>query len=248
MATTSFGRVTPRAVPALPVRLLDKYFYFGMSLLITAVVTYGFSHTVDQNLLHPSIPRPLLLWFHAVVFTGWLGLFIVQSALVRTRNVRIHRKVGWIGAAMGAVMPVLGVSTAVVMARFETYQLHQRGAASFMMVPFFDMACFTSTFWLAVYWRRKPEFHRRLVMIATCSLAAAGFGRFPEFILPHIAFYAGVDALILLGVVRDLIVNHRIHRVYLYVLPTFAVLQFGVMYTIVSGASLWQKIADAIVG
>jgi hypothetical protein len=29
------------------VKLLQNYFYFSMSLLIAAVVTYGFSHTVN---------------------------------------------------------------------------------------------------------------------------------------------------------------------------------------------------------
>lgn len=248
MAATYAGRLNQRTQTALPVRLLEKYFYFGMSLLAAAVVIYGFSHTVEHNLIHPAIPRPLLLWFHAVVFTAWLGLFIVQSALVRTHNVRIHRTVGWFGAGMGAVLPVLGVSIAVVMARFNTYQLHEKDAPAFMLVPLFDMLCFTSTFWLAVYWRKKPEFHRRLVLIATCALTAAGFGRFPEYILPHIVFYAGVDALILLGVVRDLVVNRRIHRVYAYALPIFAVLQFTVIYTIVSSAPWWLKMAHAIVG
>ena len=41
------------------------------------------------------------------------------------------------------------------------------------------MTSFTVLFWLAIYWRKKPEFHRRLVLIATCALTSAGFGRWP---------------------------------------------------------------------
>ena len=33
--------------------LLDKYFYFSMSLLIAAIVVWGFNHTIDANLFHP---------------------------------------------------------------------------------------------------------------------------------------------------------------------------------------------------
>jgi len=54
------------------VSLLDRYFYFGMSWLIVAVVLYGFSFTIGQNLLHPAIPRPPFLSFHAAVFSLWL--------------------------------------------------------------------------------------------------------------------------------------------------------------------------------
>ncbi|MGC1299938.1 MAG: hypothetical protein WA869_33350, partial [Alloacidobacterium sp.] len=44
--------------------LLDRYFYFAMSLLFAAIVVAGFSRTVNQNLFHPAIPRPFILWVH----------------------------------------------------------------------------------------------------------------------------------------------------------------------------------------
>jgi hypothetical protein len=74
--------------------LLDKYFYFSMSLLIAVTVAYGFSRTVDKNLIHPVVPRPFLLYIHAAVFGGWVVFYILQSALVRTRNVGVHRRIG----------------------------------------------------------------------------------------------------------------------------------------------------------
>jgi hypothetical protein len=225
---------------------LDQYFYFFMSLLIPVIVVYGFSHTVGRRLIHPDIPPPFILYVHAAVFSGWVIFFIFQSALVRTHNVRLHRMTGWFGVALGVTMPVLGVSTAITMARFNTLQLHSNDAASFLIVPLFDMTCFTITFALAVYWRKKPEFHRRLILIASCALTAAAFGRFPPQLLPPVVFYAGVDVLILLGVARDLIVNKRIHRVYRYALPAFIAGQIVVMYLTTS--PYWLKMAQAILG
>jgi len=225
-----------------------KYFYLMMSVVITAVVVYGFSHTVGQNLIHPAIPRPFILYVHAAIFTAWLGFFPLQSVLVRTRNVQWHRRIGWFGAAMAATMLVLGVTTAITMARFNSLQLHQTDADFALMIPLFDMLCFGTTFALAVYWRKKPEYHRRLMLIATCALTAAGFGRFPEWLLPGAYFYAGVDVLILFGVVRDLIVDRRIHRVYLFALPLFIAGQTVVTYTYFHHFSYWQKVAHSILG
>jgi hypothetical protein len=240
-----------KTAPSSGVRgIIEKHFYFSMSLLIAMIVVYGFSQTVGQNLLNPAPPRPFLLFLHGAVFSGWVALFIFQSALVRTRNVALRRRTGWVGAAMGVLIPVLGVVISIVMARFDVFQLHQNRAqrAPFTLIPLFDMVCFTSAFWLAVLWRKRPEYHRRLVFIASCSLTAAAFFRFPAALQSHQYFYAGVDGLILLGVARDLIVNHRIHTVYRWALPAFAVCQYGVMHTISSGAQWWAKIADAIVG
>jgi hypothetical protein len=248
MTATYVGRATAKAPRSLAVRLLDKYFYFSMSLLVAAIVVFGFSHTVDQVLVHPAVPKPLLLWIHGGVFSLWVVFFIFQSALVRTGNVRVHRVTGWFGAALGVVIPVLGISTAIGMARFHAHRLHEANAGSFLLVPFLDICCFTSTFWLAVYWRRKPELHRRLVLIATCVLTAAAFGRLPTSMLSPIAFYPCVDVLILLGVARDLVVNRRVHRVYLYALPPIAVVQFAVVYTVTTTPAWWVRIASAVVG
>jgi hypothetical protein len=228
------------------VRLTNTYFYFGMSLLILVVVVIGFSRTVDRNLIHPAIPRPFLLYVHAAIFSGLLFFFILQSALVRTRNVRIHRTLGWFGMGMGGFMPFLGVVTAIVMGRFDTLQLHQTDAELTLIIPLFDMAVFGSAFALAMLWRKRPEYHRRLVLIASCALTAAAFGRLPERILPSAFFYAGVDSLILLGVLRDLIVNRSLHSVYRYALPLIITGQLAVMYILFHSPRLWLAIAHAV--
>ena len=53
--------------------------------------------------------------------------------------------------------------------------MHATGAESFLIVPLFDMFCFTIPFALAILWRQQPEFHRRLILMATCALTAARF-------------------------------------------------------------------------
>lgn len=138
--------------------LLEKYFYFFMSLLIAVVVVYGFSHTVDRKLIHAVPVRPHLLFIHASIFSGWVVFFIVQSALVRTRNVRLHRLVGWFGAALGVAIPILGVSTAITMARFNILHFHSSDEASGLIISFFDMTAFTIPFALAIYWRKSLNF------------------------------------------------------------------------------------------
>jgi hypothetical protein len=228
-------------------RFVDKYFYFTMSLLFGVIVVWGFSRTVNQSLFHAAIPRPLILWFHGAVFSLWIVFFVFQSALVRTRNIRWHRLFGWFGAAFGAAMVPLGTATAVVMGRFDTYRLHQTDAEPFLIIPFFAMAAFGTPFALAIVWRKKSELHRRLLFIATCSLLDAPLDRF-DFLFDHNLSFVCLDLMIGLGVVRDLLVNRRIHRVYLIALPALIVLQALVVVTWRSEASWWVRIAHAIIG
>jgi len=237
------GAIAGRAAKTKRAGLWDNYFYFAMSLLMTAVVVWGFSLTMGPRIIHPKTAPPTILYIHAFVFYGWLAFFIFQSVLVRTHNVRLHRTAGWFGVGLGVVIPVLGISTAITMNRIKVVN-QDPGAAGFMLVPFLDIACFTATFALAIYWRKKPEYHRRLVLIASCALTAAAWGRFP--FIPDPVFYAGVDSLIFLGVVRDWIVNRRVHVVYKYALPAFVVAQTFVMYTVLTNQQYWLKISNAI--
>ena len=226
---------------------LSRYFYFCMSLVIAGLVVWGFSKTVDNNLFHAKPPRPLLLWMHGAAFSTWLVFFISQSALVRVHKVSVHRFLGWFGAALAATMVVLGCTIAVVMTRFDMTVLHQKGVDSFLSIPFWDMAVFGTCMALAILWRKKPEFHRRLVLIATCELVDAGIGRF-DFIFNHNLFYPGLDLLIVAGMVRDLVVDGRIHKVYLCTLPIMIVGQAVTVYLWRANPVWWQGVTHAILG
>src|SRR5580698_137153 len=100
----------------------SQYFYFFMSLLIAATVVYGFSHTIDHNLIHASPLPPFVLYIHAVVFPAWVVFFIVQSALIRSHNVRLHRRLGWFGVALAVAVFILGAWTSASMVRFAIEQ------------------------------------------------------------------------------------------------------------------------------
>jgi hypothetical protein len=208
--------------------LVDRFFYLFFSLLVAAVVVAGFSRTVDQGLFHAAPPRPVLLWIHGAAFAGWVVFFILQSSLVRIRKVSLHRTIGWFGAGLGAVMVSLGVVIAVVMGRFDALVLRQPDPA-FLSVPFFDMIAFGTLVSLAILWRGKPDLHRRLLVLATCSLLDAAFGRF-EYVFNHSLFFVLVDAVMLLGVARDLLVDRRVHKVYVYAIPALVVGQNLAIY------------------
>ena len=216
---------------------LGDWFYFFMSLLIALIVVYGFGQRAEMQLIHPLHPKPMVMWIHSVVFSGWVLFYIAQSALVRARNVRLHRTMGWFGVVLGTLLPILGTITLVVMRRFDLQYSELRKIAPNVTIGLLDLASFTVPFVLAIYWRKKPEVHRRLMLVATCGLTAAAFVRFPSIFHPWPWYHLGVDLLIALAMARDLLVQRRIHAVYLSFLPLLLVAQIAVMSTVVH---LWK--------
>lgn len=226
--------------------LVDKYFYFTMSLLFAAIVVVGFSKTVDQNLFHAAPPRPFLLWVHGAAFSGWVAFYIFQSALVRTHNVKWHRFFGWFGAALGTLMVILGFTISVIMGHFDAVVLKQP-APAFLSIPWWDMVAFGTCLSLAISWRKKPELHRRLLFIATCCLLDAAFGRF-DFIFNHNLYFPCLDLVILLGVGRDLLVNRSIHAVYRYGLPLLFIGQALTVYLYTGSPAWWLGFTKSVLG
>lgn len=242
------ARIEKQASTTNPLKtLLSRYFYLCMSLILAALVISGFGRTVNANLFRANPPRPWLLWIHGTAFSTWVVFFIAQSALVRARKVSVHRLLGWFGAGLAAVMVVLGLTIAVVMTRFDTFVLHQKGVDAFLSIPFGDMIIFGSCMATAIYWRKRPEYHRRLVFIATCQLMDAAIGRF-DFMFNHNLFFPALDCLIVLGMARDWVVDGRVHRVYLYALPAMIVVQSFAIYTWRVNPGWWAGITHAILG
>jgi hypothetical protein len=224
---------------------LGRYFYLCMGLVMAGLVVWGFSRTVDHNLFHGNPPRPLLLWMHGAAFSTWIIFFIAQSVLVRVHKVSVHRSIGLFGAGLATVMVLLGCTVAIVMTRFDMSVLHENDVDSFLSIPFTDMIIFGTCIAAAIYWRKKPEYHRRLIFIATCELMDAALGRF-DFWFNHSIFYAGLDLLIVLGMMRDWVVDGRVHKIYLYALPPMIVLQSFAIYMWRANPVWWQAITRAI--
>jgi hypothetical protein len=233
---------------------LRKNFYVTMAVTIAAVVLYGFSQTFAANLEHPPYPRPWILYVHATVFPLWILLFLTQTMLVQRGNARLHRMVGPFGLALGALLPLVAITTAIVMDRLHAAHGEQPGFfPAFFVVHINDELAFTILVGLAALLRTRYEFHSRLMFVATCILTDAPFSRFPMFQATPFALtlgisYACADALILCGVVRDWLIDRKLQAVYRYALPALVAGQAVTTATFAAAPPWWLAVVHRIIG
>jgi hypothetical protein len=201
-------------------RASPGYFYLVMSLIMLAVVTYGFSRTVGEALIRAHRPDKVLLAAHGAVFYSWMLLFIAQSALIRARKVRLHRLLGWF-AVVDGVLVILGGAWITVHT--------DAPSILFRFIGMVSMLGFGIPFLLAIWWRRRPEIHRRLLLISTAVLTNAAFARFPAFFDPGHLFYVYTDLLIVAAVAHDLLEYRTVHPVYRFGLPILIAAQIAVL-------------------
>ncbi len=85
------------------------------------------------------------------------------------------------------------------------------------------------------------------MLIATCALTAAAFGRMDLIrAVPPLGFYFGVDTLILLGAARDLVVSRRIHTVYMAAIPLLLPMQAAAIFIAGHHSAFWLRFMDSI--
>ena len=192
--------------------LMGRTFHLSLMVFIAALVLYGFSHTVDSEVFNPAQPQPVILYIHAAVFTSWLLLLVVQTALIAVRNPPLHRRLGWLGLGFGVLMVVVGIATTLVMGKVQVQRLGP-DAGIFIYRPIEDIVFFAVAFGLAIYWRGQPDRHRRLIVLAACAVTPPGISRIPG--IHNLSMvYLVTDLLVMTAVLHDLVTTRRLHAVY----------------------------------
>ena len=79
-------------------RRFDSAFFSAMAVVVLVSVLVGFSQT------YFVAPLPnLIVKIHAAVFSLWIFLLIVQTSLVATNRVDVHRRLGLFGFGLSCL-------------------------------------------------------------------------------------------------------------------------------------------------
>ena len=195
----------------------DRLFYTGMSIAIAITVFVGFAPSYYLKDYFGAPPLAPLVHLHGLVFTSWIVLFLVQTVLIARHCVSVHRRLGVAGAWLAALLVVVGLATAVGSAR-RNVATGGTGALAFLATPFGDMLVFAILVTAGILYRRQPETHKRLMLVATIALLSAAISRWPLAIVRTgpVALFLVTDLFVLAGVCYDLASRRRIHPAYVW--------------------------------
>jgi hypothetical protein len=199
-------------------------FYIGVALLMIAIALAGFwprfYGPVSTGAALDPRSSHALIYLHSTLFMGWLFMLLAQAFLARSGYIRVHLKVGPILATYGFAIAAVGTYAGLVLAARRTqfgFTLDQ--AASFAFVTTTDMLVFAGLLSAAVLWRRVPETHKRLMVLATWSLAIVGFNRLLFNNFPVLLEYRWLTMFLMplpaiLGIGYDLAAGRRPHTIW----------------------------------
>jgi hypothetical protein len=229
---------------ALP-RTSKPRFYVGIAAFMSLMVLVGFWPTYFGQFVSGIPDRPWIVHLHGWIFVGWMVLLVTQVVLAAKGKIAAHRSLGMFGIAYGFLILAMGIVVSIVpgVARFQAGEQTLDEVAGFLIIPLGDMVLFAAFFVPAVLYRRRPELHKRLMLVATNALLFAAAGRLGPYV-GEIMSSGLWFSPVFIGMAYDLWTRRRIHPVYFIGLAAMAIV-FTRLFLVETEA--WLRIGRVIV-
>jgi hypothetical protein len=218
-----------------------------MAVAISMTAFTGFAFTYFGPVLRAEYPAVSpVVHVHGWSFFAWYLLLPLQAVLITARRRRIHMTLGGASVVLAIVMVFTGILVAAVRIEqgLSTENPNELTAfwKDFGQLIMFNMLPFAVFYTAAIVGRRKPDMHKRLIVMASASALPAaifriivGFGDFywlatPAWVMP--AAFLLPAFFIVIGMIRDRISRSAVHRIYIVGLP-FLLFVHGISLIIV---------------
>ena len=247
-------KINSRPVRAVGVdaKRRQNWFYSAMWLAAVVVVIAGFGRSF-YAIANGTSESSVIVHIHTAVFGAWLVFFIVQVWFIASRNVRLHMTLGFFGIALAALMVIVGTATAISGARRGFTLNPQLDSFAYMAFPLGNLLAFAVFVALAYRYRRLPEVHRRLMLLATVgplmtAPLAHFFAQLPDRFNPRPPIYFLMLFIILLFscAVYDRFTLGRFNKVSLW--GAVAMFVWGnTLAALIAPSVPWHRIAEWLV-
>jgi hypothetical protein len=258
MAPEATAVMTPAAMGYR--RRVDHWFYVvvGLAMTFFNVVAFG------PSIVNPSTRLGSFTWLvaaHGVVSFAFVLFFLAQSVLVATGRTSVHRRIGFVGAALAGVMLVSGYFMSMELLRRghdlsgDLLRLERTADAALVQLPpgpqlainFSLFGAFGILVGAGIVYRRRPAIHKRLMLLAMVGVLpgppyAHLIGHWPVLVTMGLMLQLPITVVCLsLSAIRDCITEGRIHPVSLW----GAILLFiwsGVWLGVIGPSAAWNEL------
>jgi hypothetical protein len=161
----------------------SEHRYFSLAAgAVTVTVLAGFIPLYTLRLLRHD---PNLIWMvhlHGLVMAAWIALFLTQTLLIAKHRVALHRRLGIFGAAIAILVLLISTPTLIHAVARRSHDVHS--TRFLWMLAAFDglaLLVFAALEGAALVLRRRGDYHKRLMLLATLSLLGPAFGRLTAY-------------------------------------------------------------------
>ena len=167
-------------------------FFTVMPAIILFIVFAGFTRTLFARPVFNPAPIPPYLYVHGIMLTTWFVWALVQSLLISAGKVANHRKLGTIGAFFAAAVVIAALMASFGSVSRRPFDLDApasimgTGLSGITVAQFrssvvwgniVNAASFALFVACAVILRKRPQVHKRLMILASISIVEPALAR-----------------------------------------------------------------------
>jgi hypothetical protein len=159
----------------------ERLFFISMALIVLLSTFIGFAPSFYLRGIvaapHPFEPLTPLVLAHGLIFSAWILLFTVQVALVGAGRLDLHRRLGILGFGLIALMIPLGILAGIYGIGRPLTAPPGLDPRSWAALPLLDVPVFGGLILVGLMNRRRPQVHKRLMLIAMVDMLHPTLGR-----------------------------------------------------------------------
>lgn len=239
---------TPIDAVSVPRARGERPLYTSAAIVAALVVLAGFAPSYYLKSVFGAPDLNTLKHVHGVVMTAWFVLFFVQARLVATGRTAMHRQVGLIGVFVAMIVIAIGTTLGIASAKAGVTPVPGLSPLVFLVMPIGEMVAFAALFGAAIALRKRSDYHKRLMLLASVAMLTPAFARLAQLAglgAPPV-FFALTDLVILGCIAYDTLKNRRLHPAFLAGFIFVVVVQFGRLAF--SQTTAWMQFAQWLVG
>jgi hypothetical protein len=149
---------------------------------LATVTILAFARTYYLRVLFDLPPLSRAAHLHGLLATVWLALHFTQARLIAAHRVALHKKMGLFTACVGVALAVQAVSLAIGRVA-AGHAPPGRNPLEFLSVPMGTTFMFALFLGSALALRKRREWHKRLMLLATMALLLPAAGRLDTLIM-----------------------------------------------------------------
>jgi hypothetical protein len=192
--------------------------YLVLAVALTLFMFVGFSRTYYLRHWFDVPPITYLLHVHAILFTAWMVLFVIQVRLVSKQDYRTHMQLGVAGMVVAALIFAVGLAATCVSASTPGPRPMGLTPPQFSILPASSILLFGGLVLAAFLLRKRAQLHKRLMVLAMIAILgppgarlirAAGLGQ--DFLVIQMSV---TTFFVICAIVADWVRHRSVHAVY----------------------------------
>ena len=150
----------------------EKNFFAATAIWYLLTVFWGFAPSFYLlSFFDSSEDLPMHLVIHGIIFSIWTLFYVLQVFLIRSKNYNLHRSLGIFGLLVMILMIPTGIFPSIYKVYAGTTSVDAAGHNVFRLTSVYIFFAF------AFVYRKKPFYHKRLILACMIMLIGAAVFR-----------------------------------------------------------------------